>query len=79
VVRPRRKDEPEGGLHLAPLRQRIESVYWSAPLRSRIVWLRNVRYFVHYYPPTGFVSSVSLLSASGQLLYRVSGSDGEFF
>jgi hypothetical protein len=50
-----------------------------APLRSRIVWLRNVRYFVDYYPPTGFVSSVSLLSASGQLLYRVSGSEGEFF
>jgi DDE family transposase len=30
VVRPRRKDESEGGLHLAPLRQRIESIYWSA-------------------------------------------------
>jgi Transposase DDE domain len=30
VVRPRRKDEPQGGLHLAPLRQRIESIYWSA-------------------------------------------------
>ena len=30
VVRPRRKDEPEGALHLAPLRQRIESIYWSA-------------------------------------------------
>jgi hypothetical protein len=30
VVRPRRKDEPEGGPHLAPLRQRIESIYWSA-------------------------------------------------
>lgn len=30
VARPRRKDEPEGGLHLAPLRQRIESIYWSA-------------------------------------------------
>jgi hypothetical protein len=29
VVRPRRKDEPEGRLHLAPLRQRIESIYWS--------------------------------------------------
>jgi len=29
VVRPRRKDEPQGGLHLAPLRQRIESIYWS--------------------------------------------------
>jgi hypothetical protein len=30
VVRPRRKDEPQSGLHLAPLRQRIESIYWSA-------------------------------------------------
>lgn len=30
VVRPRRKDEPGSGLHLAPLRQRIESIYWSA-------------------------------------------------
>ncbi|HEX4753355.1 MAG TPA: IS982 family transposase [Solirubrobacterales bacterium] len=30
IVRPRRKDEPEGGLHLAPLRQRIESIYWTA-------------------------------------------------
>jgi Transposase DDE domain len=29
VVRPRRKDEPEGGLHLAPLRQQIESIYWT--------------------------------------------------
>ena len=30
VVRPRREDEPKGGLHLAPLRQRIESIYWTA-------------------------------------------------
>jgi hypothetical protein len=30
IVRPRRKDEPDGGPHLAPLRQRIESIYWSA-------------------------------------------------
>ena len=30
IVRPRRKDEPEGGPHLAPLRQRIESIYWTA-------------------------------------------------
>jgi hypothetical protein len=29
VVRPRRKDEPAGGPHLAPLRQRIESIYWT--------------------------------------------------
>lgn len=30
VVRPRRKDEPGGGPHLAPLRQRIESIFWTA-------------------------------------------------
>ena len=27
IVRPRRKDEPAGGLHLAPIRQRIESIF----------------------------------------------------
>jgi hypothetical protein len=30
VVRPRRRDERGAGPHLAPLRQRIESIYWSA-------------------------------------------------
>lgn len=30
IVRPRRKDEPGAGPHLAPLRQRIESIYWTA-------------------------------------------------
>jgi Transposase DDE domain len=30
VVRPRRKDERGTGPHLAPLRQRIESIYWTA-------------------------------------------------
>jgi hypothetical protein len=30
VVRPRRKDEPGRGPHLAPLRRRIESIYWTA-------------------------------------------------
>jgi hypothetical protein len=29
VVRPRRKDEETTGPHLAPLRQRIESIYWT--------------------------------------------------
>ncbi|MBS1890530.1 MAG: IS982 family transposase [Actinobacteria bacterium] len=29
VVRPRRKDEDGGGPHLAPLRQRIESIFWT--------------------------------------------------
>jgi hypothetical protein len=30
IHRPRRKDEPGRGLHLAPVRQRIESIYWTA-------------------------------------------------
>lgn len=30
VVRPRRDDEDGAGPHLAPLRQRIESIYWTA-------------------------------------------------
>jgi len=30
VVRPTRKDEPGHGPHLAPIRQRIESIFWTA-------------------------------------------------
>jgi len=30
IHRPRRKDEPGERLHLAPIRQRIESIYWTA-------------------------------------------------
>ena len=30
VHRPRRKDEPGSSPHLAPIRQRIESIYWTA-------------------------------------------------
>jgi hypothetical protein len=29
IVRPRRTDEPGGGPHLAPIRQRIESIFWT--------------------------------------------------
>jgi hypothetical protein len=29
IVRPRRKDEPGQGVHLAPIRQRIESIFWT--------------------------------------------------
>ena len=29
IVRPRRNDEPAGGPHLAPIRQRIESIFWT--------------------------------------------------
>lgn len=45
-------------------------------LRQKVVWLRNVRYFVEYYPPVGFVTGVATLSASGQLLYRDKTFDG---
>jgi hypothetical protein len=30
IMRPRRKDEPGKGPHLAPIRQRIESIFWTA-------------------------------------------------
>ena len=30
ILRPRRKDEPGQGPHLAPIRQRIESIFWTA-------------------------------------------------
>ena len=29
VARPARRDEPDNGIHLAPIRQRIESIFWS--------------------------------------------------
>jgi hypothetical protein len=34
VLRPNRKDEPEGPVHLAMIRQRIESVFWT--LKDRL-------------------------------------------
>lgn len=39
-------------------------------LRRDVVWLRNVRYFVRYYRPEGFVTGVRTFSRSGQLLSR---------
>jgi len=29
IVRPARKDEPAGGIHLAPIRRRVESIFWT--------------------------------------------------
>jgi len=29
IIRPARKDEPANGLHLAPIRQRVESIFWT--------------------------------------------------
>lgn len=42
----------------------------SQRLRRNVVWLRNVRYFVEYYPPEGFVTGVATFDAAGVLLYR---------
>jgi hypothetical protein len=39
-------------------------------LRRKVVWLRNVRYFVDYYLPEAFVTGVATFNASGVLLYR---------
>jgi hypothetical protein len=57
------------------------TIYPKAPperLRRKVVWLRNARYFVDYYPPEGFVTGVATFSASGQLLYRDKHFDGGF-
>lgn len=48
----------------------------SAQMRRKVPWLRNIRYFVTYYPPEAFVTGVSTFSASGQLLYRDRSFDG---
>jgi hypothetical protein len=48
----------------------------SSQLRRKVTWLRNVRYFVIYYPPKAFVTGVSTFSSSGQLLYRDRSFDG---
>jgi hypothetical protein len=45
-------------------------------LRRKVVWLHNVRYFVEYYQPEGFVTGVATFSATGQLLYRDKSFDG---
>jgi len=60
--------------------KRIRAEPKAVPVRLRhVVWLRNVRYFVQYYLPTGFVTSASLFSASGKLLHRVSSRNGELW
>lgn len=45
-------------------------------LRRKFTWLKNVRYFVTYYPPDAFVTGISTFNASGQLLYRDRSFDG---
>lgn len=42
----------------------------SAKLRREVVWLRNVRYFVRYYRPEGFVTEVASFDRAGLLVSR---------
>lgn len=42
----------------------------SPELRRKVVWLRNVKYFVDYYRPEGFVTQVATFSRTGRLLHR---------
>ena len=39
-------------------------------LRRHVVWLRNVRYFVRYYRPEGFVTGVASFDRAGLLVSR---------
>lgn len=46
-------------------------------LRKRFVWLRNVRYFVRYYPLESHVRVVTVRDAKG-IIARVNGVEGAF-
>jgi hypothetical protein len=39
-------------------------------LRRHVVWLRDVRYFVRFYPPEGFVTGVASFDRAGLLVSR---------
>ena len=47
-------------------------------LRRRFVWLRNVRYFVRYYPSGRRVKVATLRNAQGEMIEKIRGSEGEF-
>ena len=50
----------------------------SAPLRKRLGWLRNMRYFIRYYPRGQHARVVKLLDADGRVIYAARGEEGEF-
>jgi hypothetical protein len=50
----------------------------SERLRKRFVWLRNVRYFLRYYPTGQHVKTAMLLNSRGALIYTEHGEEGEF-
>lgn len=50
----------------------------SKALRSRHVWLHNLRYFLAFYPAGSHCTSVKLLDAHGGLLASIRGFEGSF-
>ena len=47
-------------------------------LREKFVWLRNVRYVMRFYPAGSHATNVSLYSADGKVVERVSPIEGAF-
>jgi hypothetical protein len=47
-------------------------------LRKRFIWLRNMRYFIRYYPPGQHVRVARLFNSQGDLLYKARGWEGGF-
>lgn len=47
-------------------------------LRKRFVWLRNMRYFIRYYPVGQHVKIAKLLNSRGEVIYIARGAEGEF-
>lgn len=50
----------------------------SLAQRRRFVWLRDVRYFVRYYPLGEHVLTAKLLNVQGEIIGVLRGSEGEF-
>lgn len=47
-------------------------------LRQNLVWLRQVRYFMRFYPVGDAISRVRLLDGKGNLKYSTRGFEGDF-
>lgn len=49
----------------------------SKGLRRRFVWLRNLRYFLHFYPVGEHVKTAKLLDRSGKVIFTAHSHEGE--
>lgn len=57
---------------------RIHPKLPTQQLRKRFVWLRNMRYFVYFYPAGRRAKAVTLLSGNGQVIEKLAGLEGGF-